>query len=156
MNPSSDHDRNEQKLEQLVQQTLRDLPGRRAPRTLEQRVLAEIGRRAALPWWHKSYAFWPAPVRALFFLVSAMIAAVAVAGLFALTRGATSTEAAGEIVSRLTDARGLLGTLVDQAVMLFYAIPKNWLYGGIAVVVASYLTLIGIGAFAYRTLRAHR
>ena len=156
MNPSPDHRDPAQKLEHLIQQTLRELPARRAPLTLEHRVLGEIARRAALPWWHKSYAFWPEPVRAAFFILSAAVAALAVAGLFALTRGGVSTEAAGEIVEQLAGTRGTLGTIFDKTAMLFYAIPKLWLYGGVAIVMGCYATLIGIGAVAYRTLRAHR
>jgi hypothetical protein len=145
-----------EKLERLIQQTLRGLPARRAPLTLEHRVFAELGRRAALPWWHKSYAFWPEPVRAVFFVLSAAVAAFAVAALFALTRGGVGTEAASEAVAQLAGTRGILGVVVDKTMMIFYAIPTLWLYSGIALVVSCYVTLIGIGAVAYRTMRAHR
>ena len=45
MTPSSHHD--PEKLERAIHETLRALPPRRAPRTLEARVLAELERRAA-------------------------------------------------------------------------------------------------------------
>ncbi len=44
MNPTPD---NEEKMERLIHRTLRDLPPRRAPNSLERRVLAELDRRAA-------------------------------------------------------------------------------------------------------------
>lgn len=53
MHPAPDP---EEKLERLIHRTLRDLAPRRAPRTLEARVFAELERRAALPWWRQSYA----------------------------------------------------------------------------------------------------
>ncbi|MBI3885017.1 MAG: hypothetical protein HY302_04730, partial [Opitutae bacterium] len=43
-----------EELEQIVHQNLRALPPRRAPRTLGARVLAELERRRALAWWHRS------------------------------------------------------------------------------------------------------
>ena len=70
-------------LEKLIHGTVRDLPPRRAPRTLELRVLAELERRAAQPWWHKSYAHWPSPVRAGFLVFASVVAAGFVAVLFA-------------------------------------------------------------------------
>jgi hypothetical protein len=145
-----------EKLEHFIQQTLRDLPNRRAPHTLERRVLAEIARRAALPWWRKSYAYWPAPVRAAFFVGSAAIAALVVAGIFTLTRGSAGTETLGQIAAQLGGIRSFFETVFDKIVMIVRAIPPLWLYGGIALIASCYLTLIGIGAVAYRTLRAHR
>src|SRR4051812_27941991 len=82
MKPSPDRDEH---LERFIHQTLRDLPRGRAPGTLESRVMAELERRAALPWWHKSYAYWPLPVRIAFLCVSAGVAKFALmAGVWLL------------------------------------------------------------------------
>ena len=62
---------NPENLERLIHQALRDLPPRRAPHSLEQRVLAELQRRLALPWWRKSFAHWPVLARAGFIMLSA-------------------------------------------------------------------------------------
>lgn len=153
MQPTPDRD---EKLERLIQQTLRQLPARRAPRSLENRVLAELERRAALPWWRKSYSHWPSPVRAAFFVISAAVAALIVAGIFVLTRGAAGTEAVGEITTQVAGIRAFFGTVVEKTFMIFHAIPAVWLYGSIAVIASCYVALIGIGAVAYRTIRAHR
>src|SRR6185437_10884347 len=56
-------------LEQLLDRTLHPLPLRRAPPTLQSRVLEELQRRAALPWWRRSFAHWPSAARAGFVLV---------------------------------------------------------------------------------------
>src|SRR5207247_1447534 len=66
MSPES----NEQRLERTVHQTLRELPLRRAPLSLESRVLAEIQRRVLLPWWRKSFTHWPVAARAAFVVIS--------------------------------------------------------------------------------------
>ena len=47
MQPSPEN--HQEKLERAIHQTLRALPPRRAPRSLEDRVFAELARRAALP-----------------------------------------------------------------------------------------------------------
>ncbi len=148
-----------EKLERLIHRTLRELPARRAPRSLEARVLAEVARRDALPWWRKSYASWPTPVRNAFFVLSAAIAAGIIAALFALTRSSVAAEAAGQVASRfewIALVRSLGVGVAEKAGVVFRAIPPFWLYGTLAVVASCYATLIGVGAAAYRTLRVQR
>src|SRR5476649_1202935 len=77
MTPSPD---SHEKLEQLIHRTLREQPARRAPRSLEQRVLAELERRAALPWWRRSFAHWPLPARAGFLVICAALIGLAFVG----------------------------------------------------------------------------
>lgn len=153
MTPNPDDHEN---LERLIHRTLHDLPPRRAPRTLESRVLAELERRAALPWWHQSYAHWPVAVRAIFFAGTAAIAALIVAGLFAVMHTTESAQLATQAADRfawLTLARELGRTALDTGATLWAAIPPLWLYGGLAVIAGCYVTLIGVGAAAYRTFR---
>jgi hypothetical protein len=140
----------EQKLEQLVHQALRDLPARRAPRTLEMRVLAAIEQQAALPWWRKSFQHWPVPVRIAFVFVSAAI----VAGLYRVVGGA---ETSLFPQFRWVDTLVSLGTsVVDFSQAVLRSIPPLWLYGGLAFVATLYAALFGLGAAAYRALYATR
>jgi hypothetical protein len=53
------------KLEQLVHQTLCELPLRQAPSTLEARVLAGLQQRTK-QWWRNSFMHWPLAARAAF------------------------------------------------------------------------------------------
>ena len=69
-----------ERLEQLTTAALRELPLRRAPRTLEARVFAELERRAAQPWWQSSYTQWPMLMRLLFVLASIATGVLAVKG----------------------------------------------------------------------------
>lgn len=153
MKPSPDE------LEKLIHQTLRSLPDRRAPRSLEGRVLAAIAAQAALPWWKQSYARWPLAVRCAFLVVSGAIAkAVIMATVWAMS-GAEGAQlvrtVAGEFawVSRLSAA---VTTLGDFGALLLRSIPAPWLYGGLAGFALLYATLFGLGATAYRTLYANR
>ena len=142
-------------LEAVLHRTLRTQPLRRAPRSLESRVFAELARRAALPWWHKSFAFWPAPVRAGFLVLSAIAAAALVAGVYAVSASA-SQQLASEVAGRfgwLTFVRQLFSTGADTLVVVARSIPTLWLLGVAVLFAGAYATLIGAGAVAYRTWR---
>jgi hypothetical protein len=154
MNP---HD--EQNLERLVHQTLRTLPPRRAPRSLEDRVLAEIERRAALPWWRQGIAHWPMAAR-----VGGLIGLAVVARLFFVLSnwvmaGFDSTPLRAELAVQMTWLRviGRLGqTALDAAGTVANSIPAPWLLGGGLFVAALYVALVGLGILAYRTLYTSR
>lgn len=140
-------------LEAAIHRTLRVQPLRRAPRSLEHRVLAELARRASLPWWHQSFAFWPAPVRAAFFVLSAIAAAALVAGVYVVSASA-SQQFASEVAGRLGwlgFIRQLGSTATDTLVVVGRSIPTLWLFGGAVLFAGAYATLIGAGAVAYRT-----
>lgn len=143
---------NPEELEQRIHQTLRGLPARRAPATLEQRVLAAIAEREARPWWHRSYAYWPLPVQVAFLVLSAALAALVVAGAATLLPGVEATagqpvEAALAWFERL---RAIGTVLADVARGLLPSVSATWIYLGLAVFVGLYATLIGLGAAAYR------
>lgn len=148
-----------EELEKLIHENLRTLPHRRAPRTLEGRVLAAIEARAALPWWRKSFAQWPVAMRCLFLLVSggvvklALMATVWVMGDF---DRANFTSAFSNQFAWLERLRNALTAIADYSMLVFHSIPPVWLYGGLACLAAVYVTLFGIGAAAYRTLYANR
>ena len=156
MKPSPDH---EAKLERLIHQTLRDLPRRRAPGTLEARVLAELERRAALPWWHKSYAYWPLPVRCAFLIGSAGLAKVALMGVVWVMAGFDSTQFADAFAPQfawMQTGLSLVSSVREFSGAVFHTIPAFWFYGAVAFVAAMYAALFGLGATAYRLLYSNR
>ena len=141
--------------EQLVHRELRALPLRKAPASLEARVLAEIERRAAVAWYHKSWGYWPAPVRAIFLAAGTAAATAAVVACYLLSQGAAVETVTQEIatgfgwVTRLAGAVAWTGHFVRQ---LAGGIPPLWLYGGLAFIAAMYATFVGLGTAAYRYL----
>jgi len=142
-----------QELEGLVRRSLEGISDRRAPRSLEGRVFAELQRRAALPWWRKSYAYWPAPARGAFFVASAVFAAVVVAVLFNLIRGTGASDLAGAVSQRLgwlTLVQSLANVAWQTGATILRSIPPLWLFGSLALIGACYATVIGVGATAYR------
>lgn len=150
----SKHDPEE--LEKMIHRTLRSLPERRAPRSLEHRVLAAIEARQALPWWHKSFVHWPQAVKAVFLLLSGALAAVLVT--LALRAGSDLGTPASvqNTLTTLGHLRAIGGSLADTCSAVVRNIPALWLYGGLAFLTFLYASLIGLGATAYRTLFHHR
>lgn len=145
----------QQRLEHLVHNALRDLPPRKAPATLESRINAEIARRAALPWWRRSFVHWPVSARIGFLVVCAAI----VRALFVVSgwihEGFTAAQTRAEFEPEVGLARlcgRLLATTGDVFATLVANVPPLWLYGGAAILAALYLTLFGLGAAAYKTL----
>jgi hypothetical protein len=151
--PRRPHD----ELEKFVHRTLRDLPARRAPHSLEQRVLAELSRRAALPWWHKSFIHWPVPARAAFFVVSlAVVKLMLMATVWAMVGFdlAAVQSAFAQPIAWWEGGRAVLTATTGFVEVMLRNIPSLLLYGGLAFVAMVYAALFGLGAAAYKALRA--
>lgn len=156
MTPSP-HD--EEKLAQAIHRTLRDLPPRPAPRSLELRVLAELARRAALPWWRHSFSHWPAAARATFCVASAGVIKLVLMATVWVMAGFDPAQFQAAFAPQFTWMEN--GFAVVQAIAGFVEIvlrniPTLWLYGGLAFVAILYVALFGLGAAAYRVLYVRR
>lgn len=138
-------------LEKLVGRVCREQPALRAPATLSARVLAEIERRAALPWWRRSFTHWPVPVRAAF--VAACGAAILtslsapMARMFAtVNEPLTWAYHTGATVSLINTVFGHVGAGLARGV------SPIWLYGAVLGVCGLYVLFAGLCATTYRTL----
>jgi predicted anti-sigma-YlaC factor YlaD len=140
-------------LEGLVDRALHDLPVRRAPATLESRVLAELERRAALPWWRRSFAHWPLPARTGFLVICIALIGFAFVGGATAMDGLRSLSDSGALsLSWAREAAVLMASAGNLIALLTRAVPPSLLYGGLAVCAALYAALFGLGAAVYRTL----
>jgi hypothetical protein len=150
MNEPSEAERG---LERLLGRALRELPMRRAPITLESRVLAELARRAALPWWHHSFAYWPRAARTAFVSMSVFLTGLAFVGGGWVVSGFKSLNEFG-VLSMPWARQAVVALRVAQwaAGELARAVPPDWIYGGLAIGAVLYATLFGLGAAAYGTL----
>jgi hypothetical protein len=132
-------------LERRLDRALHDLPLRRAPPTLESRVIRELDRRAALPWWRRSFAHWPLLARAGFLVICAALIRLAFLG------GATAVTG----VRSLSWVRGV-GELAASGANLIAVLariqPPAWAYAGIGVCAVLYAILFGLAAAVYRAL----
>ncbi len=150
MSNTPDH----QSLERFTDAVLRDLPPRRAPASFEARVLAELERRAAQPWWQSSYRDWPAIVRIAFLAACVALGSLAVRATEWLFGRSASTISG--IESDLSPAAASVKATASAFSFIVHSIPSVWIYGAIAVMAVMYIVLFGIGAAAYRTLYANR
>ncbi|HXA36959.1 MAG TPA: hypothetical protein VNW26_11535 [Steroidobacteraceae bacterium] len=132
-------------LERLIVNALRELPLRRAPPTLESRVLRELERRASLPWWRRSFAHWPLPARTAFVVICCALISMAFLGGGVLTAGVSSLPLMHHVGALLAAGGNLAASLARTA-------PPAWVYEGVAAWAALYAVLFGLGAVLYRTL----
>jgi hypothetical protein len=147
----SKHIDSEQKLERTLTEALKGLPLRRAPSTLEARVVDELERRAALPWWRVSFMHWPAAPRVAFVIVCiALVAATFLGGVFAFVGDRSFNEAAALVLSWVQPFLAVMSSAGGVASLLVRVIPPLWLYGGMALGIMLYVALFGLGAAAYR------
>jgi hypothetical protein len=146
---TSNHDEN---LERRIDRALREQPLRHAPRSLEARVLAELARRAARPWWKKDFSHWPVGARIAFFAASLGIVKFALTASMWVMTGVGSRSASTVLAPDMS----ILQSMADAIFAVVRNIPSVWVYGGIALLGAMYAALFGISATAYRALYVGR
>lgn len=148
-----------EQLEQQIHAVLRSQPPRRAPHSLESRVLAEIARRRSLPWWQQSFVHWPIAMRVAFLVSTLVLVGLAVlataqaAGVITATEHAAFLQPVRDFFASVTAAGSALTGLVGRAVP---TVSTTWLYAGLGALGALYLTLVGLGATAYRLIWQRR
>ncbi|MBI2496545.1 MAG: hypothetical protein HYV75_00960 [Opitutae bacterium] len=145
-------------LEKFIHRNLRSLPPRRAPRSLESRVLAALEQQAAVAWYHKSWSYWPAAVRAAFLVIATGVTGAVLTAFYQMSAGVETSTLVAQAGAKLNFFARLYHAAVwtvDFAANVFGSIPPLWLYGGLALIAALYATLFGLGAAAYRTLYRH-
>ncbi len=143
----------DERLERLLNRTLRELPLRAAPRSLAARVLDEIERRATRPWWRLSFAHWPDLARSVFVLgcgglvwLSALEAIWAL-GILGAPHGPVAIS-----LSWAREAAAFTGVIGNILAALERAVPSAWLSGGLAVSATLYAVLFGLAVAGYRIL----
>ena len=146
----------EHDLERRVGQALRALPLRRAPASLEARVLRELGRRTSIPWWRQSFSGWPRTAQAGLAVICSAIVAAIIAAPWAdggvLARGGAFAAVSPLLLHWARPALTLLSAARALDASLVRAIPLYWLYGAAAAAALLYAALFALGATAYRTL----
>ncbi len=139
------HDPNEDRLERLAHAALQQLPTRRAPATLEARVLGEIERRTTGA--RAPAVLWRAG-RGLMVMGSALcVPLVWLLGplLWAHLRSSGAAPRVAHIVNGVSVTGHTIVSLAELAAHLTHLIPKEWLLGGFLVTSAVYATLLAVG-----------
>jgi hypothetical protein len=136
-------------LERKITHALRDQPLRRAPSTLERRVLAQVEAGAAVAHWRRGFAHWPIAARVAFLAASVGVVKVALSIAMWLSMPLDSRASAFDLPSQVA----WLQTLFVAIGSIARTVPSLWVHAGIAVLAIMYVALFGIGASAYRTMR---
>jgi len=155
MNNSFDPKKDAQ-LEALIHKKLSQLKDLPAPSNLMPRVLAAIEAGAHVPWWHRSWSYWP---RAIQFAVLPLLLGSAAVVIYALllgwqylamsgttqrlTENLAPIAAAGSVVVALVNALSIVGRVVlGQPVFL----------AGLVIIVMMYLACLGFGTVCFRVI----
>jgi hypothetical protein len=145
------------KLEAFVDRLVRDQPLRRAPASLEARVLAQLAlRQTPRPWWRKGFTHWPLAARAAFLIASYGFVRLALAGVMAMIAFVGSGQVAQTAISWLHLGAEALSATASMGSFLIHTIPPSWLYGAAAFGFVLYALLFVLGTVAYRTLYVER
>jgi hypothetical protein len=146
-----------EKLESLVGELARGQPLRRAPASLEARVLAQLAlQQAPMPWWRRGFTHWPLTARAAFLIASYGFVRLAIAGVMSLAAFVGSRDFAGTAISWVHGGAETLSAVASLGSILVHTIPPAWLYGAAAFGFVLYALLFGLGTVAYRTLYVQR
>jgi len=145
---SADRNRHDE-IERQVTRALQGQPPRRAPSTLERRVLAQIEAGATAIVWRRGFAHWPVAARVAFLAASVGVVKVALLVATWLATPLDSPAVSVQLPSQIT----WLQTLLVAMGSVVHTVPSVWVHGGIALLAIMYVALFGIGASAYRMVR---
>jgi hypothetical protein len=146
-----------EKLESFVDELARGQPLRRAPPSLEARVLAQLAlQQTAMPWWRKGFTHWPLAPRVAFLIASYGFVRLTIAGVMSLIAFVGSREVAGTAISWVHWSAEALSATASMCSLIVHTIPTSWLYGMAFCAFALYALLFGLGTVAYRTLYVER
>jgi hypothetical protein len=146
-----------EKLESFVDELVRGQPLRRAPPSLEARVLTQLAlQQTAMPWWRKGFTHWPLVPRAAFLIASYGFVRLAIAGVMSLVAFVGSREVAGTAISWVHWSAEALSATASMCSLIVRTVPTSWLYGLAICAFALYALLFGLGTVAYRTLYVER
>lgn len=147
---------NNDKLEASLHRVLRSVGDRQVPNGFERRVLNEIARRAALPWWQRSFAYWPFAVRALFFVASAAVAGALVYAVVYALHSPSATSLADDVSRRfgwLALVRKIASATQVGLGQRLASASAIWIYAALGLFAGAYAFLGAAGAAAYRAFQ---
>ena len=143
------------RLAKQVDAMLRKLPALQAPATLEARVLRELARLEARPWWRQGFGRWPLAARLLFLPLSAgfvKLAFLAIGALNSAVSTAQATPLVSSMQNRWQSISGAFQSLRTIGALVMNDLPQLWIYGALGFALFLYASLFGIGAVAFRSL----
>ena len=146
-------------LEARIDRELKSLPPLAAPPTLAPRVMALVASRAAAPWYRRAWPMWPVSLQAAsLVLLLAMFGGLCFAG-WQVSHAASVTTAAqkvGGAFSVVSVVWRTLGVLGDSAAQVIRHLGTGFVCALVAVGLAGYAMLLGLGSACYRLAYTRR
>jgi hypothetical protein len=143
----------DREMEARLGQALRGLPERRAPATLESRVLDALARRVPLPWWRRSFGEWPAAARVAFGVTSTVLVVLTALAAAAANANLGSLGASHALSTPvLHDASVFFVITRTLSVSLASILSSSWVIGCLIASAVLYAALFGLAIAGYRTL----
>jgi hypothetical protein len=154
---SGEFDRDDESLDREIEgrlgRALRALPERRAPATLESRVLDTLARRAPLPWWRRDFGEWPAAARVAFGVTSAALVVLTVLAAAAANANLGSLGASHAISTPVLHEASVIFVIARTfSISLTSLLSSSWVRGCLIASAALYAALFGLVIAGYRTL----
>jgi len=154
MNPDYD-----KQLESAISRELKALPEMAAPGGLANRVMAAIGQRARVPWYHRSWQTWPVILQAASLVVLlALFGGLCLAG-WELSQAEVTTFAlhrVGEWFSGFNVIGNIFNALAGAAVLVAKKLGTGFIVACLAAVGIGYAACIGLGTVCFRLAFAKR
>ena len=143
----------EQQLAERIDRELKALPELQAPPALAARILSAVGRRAARPWYRRSWQAWPATLQAASLPVLLAMFGALCWSASVLTRTVAAAPAIQRIAGHLAGLRIIwrtLSTLADAAILSFRHLGPGFIA---AVCIALFLAYTACVALSTLSLR---
>jgi hypothetical protein len=154
MNPGQNH--SPEKWEAALHRALKNLPERQAPAALMTKVMAQIQPPAAQPRYRGSWWQWPLALRA-----ASGVTLIALLAVLVLGGGHFWETSASPLLNRWVEiGQTIMSSLASGMAAVFRVQPdfgsgtlRLAFVAASLLLLAMYLTCVGIGTFVYRTVR---
>jgi hypothetical protein len=143
----------EQQLAERIDCEFKALPELQAPPALAGRILSAVARRAARPWYRRSWQAWPAPVQAASVPVLLALGGGLCWGVFALARALAAAPAFQSLTANAAGLRVIwrtLSVLGDAAILCCRQVGPGVCAGILAALFLAYAACIGLGTLSLR------
>jgi hypothetical protein len=144
---------NQERFEIEIDRELRALPDLPAPSTLAPRVMAAIERRAAAPWFARSWPEWPVAARAASFLLLAALFGGLCYGGWHLGQLQFMHAAGSEIARGVSAVGALLGSariIVAMFIHTVTALGTGVVLVALLATALAYALFLALAAGSYR------
>jgi hypothetical protein len=147
----------EQQLEERLDRELKELPELQAPPALAARILSAVSRRAARPWYRRSWQAWPVSLRAASLPILLAMFGGLCWSVSALAHTVASAPATQKIAGELAGLRLIwrtLSVLSDAAILSFRHLGPGFLAAVFIALVLAYVACLALGTLSLRLAMA--